>query len=47
MGVVYLAQNKLMDRLEVLKVVNKALIDRPGGGGALPARNPLGGEAQP
>ncbi|HEY7425837.1 MAG TPA: protein kinase, partial [Gemmataceae bacterium] len=29
MGVVYLAHNKLMDRLEVLKVVNKALLDRP------------------
>ncbi|MGH7226846.1 MAG: serine/threonine-protein kinase, partial [Gemmataceae bacterium] len=29
MGVVYLAKNKLMDRLEVLKVVNKALIDHP------------------
>jgi serine/threonine protein kinase len=30
MGVVYLAKNRLMDRLEVLKVVNKALLDRPG-----------------
>ena len=30
MGVVYLAKNKLMDRLEVLKVVNKTLLDRPG-----------------
>jgi serine/threonine protein kinase len=30
MGVVYLAKNKLMDRLEVLKVVNKALLDSPG-----------------
>src|SRR5579871_2921496 len=30
MGVVYLARNKLMDRLEVLKVVNKALLHRPG-----------------
>jgi len=30
MGVVYLARNKLMDRLEVLKVVNKAMLDRPG-----------------
>jgi serine/threonine protein kinase len=30
MGVVYLARNKLMDRLEVLKVVNKTLLDRPG-----------------
>ena len=30
MGVVYLARNRLMDRLEVLKVVNKALVDRPG-----------------
>ena len=30
MGVVYLAKNKLLDRLEVLKVVNKALLDRPG-----------------
>jgi serine/threonine protein kinase len=30
MGVVYLARNKLMDRLEVLKVVHKALLDRPG-----------------
>ncbi|HEY7425838.1 MAG TPA: family 16 glycoside hydrolase [Gemmataceae bacterium] len=29
MGVVYLAKNKLMDRLEVLKVINKALLDRP------------------
>ncbi len=30
MGVVYLARNKVMDRLEVLKVVNKNLVDRPG-----------------
>src|SRR5207248_2103234 len=30
MGVVYLAQNRPMDRLEVLKVVNQALLDRPG-----------------
>ncbi len=30
MGVVYLAKNKLMDRLEVLKVVNKTLLDHPG-----------------
>jgi hypothetical protein len=29
MGVVYLARNVLMDRLEVLKVVNKALLDTP------------------
>jgi tRNA A-37 threonylcarbamoyl transferase component Bud32 len=30
MGVVYLAKNRLMDRWEVLKVVNQALLDRPG-----------------
>ncbi len=30
MGVVYLAKNKLLDRLEVLKVINRALLDRPG-----------------
>ena len=30
MGVVYLAQNKLMGRLEVLKVVGGQLIERPG-----------------
>jgi serine/threonine protein kinase len=30
MGIVYLARNKLMDRLEVLKVVSKGLLDRPG-----------------
>src|SRR6516162_5105518 len=30
MGVVYLAKNKLMDRLEVLKVVSRTLLDRPG-----------------
>src|SRR5262249_33310445 len=30
MGVVYLGRNTLLDRLEVLKVVNKALLDRPG-----------------
>jgi serine/threonine protein kinase len=30
MGVVYLAKNKLMDRLEVLKVINKKLLDHPG-----------------
>ncbi|HEV3025338.1 MAG TPA: SUMF1/EgtB/PvdO family nonheme iron enzyme, partial [Pirellulales bacterium] len=29
MGVVYLARNRIMDRLEVLKVVNKVLLDRP------------------
>jgi serine/threonine protein kinase len=30
MGVVYLAHNKLMDRPEVLKVINRDLMDRPG-----------------
>jgi len=30
MGVVYLAKNKLMDRLEVLKVLNKDLLNYPG-----------------
>jgi formylglycine-generating enzyme required for sulfatase activity/serine/threonine protein kinase len=30
MGVVYLARNKLMGRLEVLKVVGKHLVERPG-----------------
>jgi serine/threonine protein kinase len=30
MGVVYQAKNKLMDRMEVLKVINKTLMDRPG-----------------
>ena len=30
MGVVYRANNKLMDRLEVLKVVNKSLLSLPG-----------------
>jgi formylglycine-generating enzyme required for sulfatase activity/tRNA A-37 threonylcarbamoyl transferase component Bud32 len=30
MGVVYLARNKLMDRLEVLKVVNKSLLNQTG-----------------
>src|SRR5438105_10901546 len=30
MGIVYLARNKIMGRDEVLKVVNKALLDRPG-----------------
>jgi serine/threonine protein kinase len=30
MGVVYLARNKLMDRLEVLKVVGKQLLGQPG-----------------
>jgi len=30
MGVVYLGKNKLMDRLEVLKVLNKALLNHPG-----------------
>ena len=30
MGVVYLGRNRLMDRLEVLKVVNQALLDQPG-----------------
>jgi serine/threonine protein kinase len=29
MGVVYLARNKLMDRPEVLKVVNKRILDQP------------------
>src|SRR5262249_49169969 len=29
MGVVYLAKNKLMDRLEVLKVVSKSMLNRP------------------
>src|SRR5438067_10710623 len=28
-GVVYLARNKMMDRFEVLKVVNPALLDKP------------------
>ena len=30
MGVVYLAKNKLMGRLEVLKVVGRHLVERPG-----------------
>ena len=30
MGVVYLARNRQMGRLEVLKVVNRDLLDRPG-----------------
>jgi serine/threonine protein kinase len=30
MGVVYLARNRRMDRPEVLKVVNRSLLDRPG-----------------
>jgi serine/threonine protein kinase/WD40 repeat protein/cyclophilin family peptidyl-prolyl cis-trans isomerase len=30
MGVVYMAKNKLMDRFEVLKVINKALLEQPG-----------------
>jgi serine/threonine protein kinase/formylglycine-generating enzyme required for sulfatase activity len=30
MGVVYLSRNRLMDRLEVLKVVSKTLLDVPG-----------------
>jgi serine/threonine protein kinase/WD40 repeat protein len=30
MGVVYLAKNKLMNRLEVLKVINETLLDHPG-----------------
>jgi serine/threonine protein kinase len=29
MGVVYLAKNRIMGRLEVLKVINKSLMDRP------------------
>jgi formylglycine-generating enzyme required for sulfatase activity/serine/threonine protein kinase len=30
MGTVYLANNRMMDRLEVLKVISKSLLDRPG-----------------
>ena len=30
MGVVYLARNRMMDRLEVLKVVSKSLLEQPG-----------------
>jgi serine/threonine protein kinase len=30
MGTVYLAKNRMMDRLEVLKVISKSLLDRPG-----------------
>jgi serine/threonine protein kinase len=30
MGTVYLARNRMMDRLEVLKVISKSLLDRPG-----------------
>jgi len=30
MGVVYLARNRMMDRLEVLKVMNNAFLSRPG-----------------
>jgi hypothetical protein len=33
MGAVYLARNKLMDRLEVLKVINQDLLGRPGAAG--------------
>lgn len=30
MGTVYLARNRLLDRLEVLKVISRSLLDRPG-----------------
>jgi serine/threonine protein kinase len=30
MGTVYLAKNRMMDRMEVLKVISKSLLDRPG-----------------
>lgn len=30
MGVVYLVHNKLMDRLEVFKILNRSLLDQPG-----------------
>jgi serine/threonine protein kinase len=30
MGTVYLAKNRMMDRFEVLKVISKSLLDRPG-----------------
>ena len=30
MGVVFLADNKLMGRPEVSKVINKSLLDKPG-----------------
>ena len=47
MGVVYLAQNKLMGRKEVLKVVSGHLINRPGVARSVPPRDPLGGQAAP
>jgi len=40
MGVVYLARNKLMDRLEVLKVISTAMMRKVGALGPVPARNP-------
>ncbi len=45
MGVVYLAQNKLMGRLEVLKVVGRHLVERPGVARPLPPRDPVGRQA--
>ena len=45
MGVVYLANNKLMGRHEVLKVVGRHLIERPGVARPLPPRDPVGGQA--
>ena len=48
MGVVYKANNVLMNRPEVLKVINEALLDgHPGCGGTLPARDSGGRSVGP
>ncbi len=39
MGVVYLARNRVMDRLEVLKVVSTALLEQPGRASGFNARS--------
>ena len=45
MGVVYLANNRLMGRPEVLKVVGRHLIERPGVARPVPPRDPVGRHA--
>ena len=47
MGVVYLAQNKLMGRPEVLKVVSSHLVNRPACPNAFSREIRNGGQASP
>ena len=47
MGIVYLVRNTMLDRLEVLKVLNKEMLDKKGARATFSPRDAVGGAAEP